>query len=552
MVVTIIIILILATLAVVLAVSLRLFSIERVEARKDLPDLPDAQGDDALQSDDADGETDKPAEMVDVFDYFNEDEKKGEAASENDPDSAPVSSSTESADAVGSGSAVDKLTDLKNGRAYLVECKKVLETAKYEGHIYCACYFDYDRFSYINNLKGALTGDYVLSHTAQHVRRIFPDGALITRISCDHFVVVFPLADISLFTEYYGQMSHMCEKIRADIAVKTGMRVCVGFACTDNDASYDINVLMTRANIARHCFKVTKAEKFETYDETMVSSNFYGDTLMDSYSECQYADDFVLYFEKQLDLSTDRVFGCDTLARWLYDDKNAVASNNPITQDNGHIPTNNDKVIYHACRALSRWRKAGRERVMICVDLCVTDFFKADIDEFLKKCLTEFQIDPQSLTVKVDVSFIRLDWSSCSHQLKRLREIGVKICICGVDTGYTSLEFLSGLAIDYVKLHRSFAHNVDKAQDQLDKCRKIMERITNIGAKAIFEGVDSIEQAKALRSAGAKFVQGRYAGKPANIDELTRDLPEHIERRGNDVTVVLDDAQLSKGEYKLF
>lgn len=365
-------------------------------------------------------------------------------------------------------------------------------------------------------------------------------------------MALLPLVDLALFTEYYDQLNRMCDKIRSDIAVKTGMRICVGFACTDNDASYDISVLVARANVARHCVKVAKAEKFEIYDETMISSNFYGDTLIESYGECQYTDEIVLYFEKQVDLTSEKVFGCDALVRWTYDDKNAVANNSPITQENGHIPTNNAKVIYQVCRAMSRWRKAARERVIVFVDLPVTDFFKADIDEFLGKCLTEFQIEPQTLAVKVDVAFTRLDWASCSHQLKRIRDIGVKICVCGVDTGYTNLDFLSGLQVDYVKLHKSFAHNVDNSAEQADKCRKIIERATKIGAKAIFEGVNYTEQVTAMKGLGAKLVQGKYTGRPANIDELTRDLPEHIERRGNDVTVVLNDAQLAKGDFKLF
>lgn len=556
---TVVIIVIVVILAIVVALSLRLFSVERVETTQESPfDLPEAG--EETEDGEAGGEAAaKKAEMVNVFDYFNEeDEEKNDGDQSQDadndaPDSGSASSSsTGSTDATGVAETIDKLTELKSGRAYFVDCKKALESAREEGNMYCACYFDYDRFSYINSLKGALTGDYVLTHTAQHIKRIFPEGSVVTRISCDHFLVVLPLVDIALFNDYYEQLNNMCEKIRNDTGVKAGMRICMGFACTDDDSCYDINVLMARANIARHCVKVAKAEKFEIFEESMISTGFYGDTIMETYSECQYDDEIVLYFEKMADLATDKIFGCDTLARWMYDDKNAVTNNNPITLDNGHIPTNNDKVIYQVCRSMSRWRKAARQQLLVFVELPVTDFFKSDIDEFFGKCLTEFQIDPQTLAVKVDVAFVRLNWSACSSQLKKLKDIGLKICISGIDTGYTNLDFMSGLPIDYVKLHKSFAYNIDRSPEQVDKCRKIVERATHIGAKAIFEGVNYMEQVTALKSANAKLVQGKHMGKIANADELTRDLPEHIERRNNDVTVVLDDKQLAKGEFKLF
>lgn len=525
----------------IVVVAFRMFSFERVvttsQASDSQDDLEDNEDSPDGEEQDGDGESEDNGEPVDLFDYFGTDKDAAEEqknASDID-DTSPMYS--------------DKLTEFKKGRKYLLDCHKSLEAAKEDGHIFCAIYFDYDRFSYINSLKGAAIGDYVLSNTAQHLRRIFPDGALLSRLSCDHFTAVFPLVDLGLFEDYYEQLRRMCEKIRNDIASKSGLRICVGFATTDNDASYDINVLLTRANIARHCVKVTKAEKYETYDETMVASNFFGDTLMENYTECQYGDDFVLYFERLFDIVAEKVIGCDTLSRWSCED----SGSNPITLDNGSIPTNNDKVFYQACRSMSRWRKAAREVNFLFVSVPATTLFKADIDDFIGKCLTEFQIEPASIVVKVEVSAVRLDWSMCSKQFKKFRDIGIKICVAGMDVGYSNLEFLTGLPIDFIKLHKSFAHNIEKSPEQLEKCRRIIERSTAIGARVIFEGVENMEQVMALRTINAKLVQGRYAGKVASTDDLIRDLPEHIEQRmTSDQTVILDEVQMAKGEWKIF
>lgn len=545
--VAIIVAVIVIVIIVLIIVGARMINIEVVEVASpqsgdgDADDEGSEDGEEGAEGEGGEGEGGEngEAEMVDLFDYFDEDndKKSGNTATES-------VASVDDLDIT----ATDKLTDFKSGRRYLVDCKNALESAKEENQIFCAVYFDYDRFKYINNLKGAASGDYVLTNTSQQVRRIFPEGAVFTRISCDHFAGVFPLVDMALFEDYYEQLRRMCEKIRSDIGAKTGIRTCVGFAMTDNDASYDVSVLLARANIARHSAKVTKAEKFEIYDESMIASNFYGDTMMDDYTECQYSDDIVFYFETQVDLVTDKIVGCDTLVRWAYEDK----ANEIITQDTGRIPTNNDKVIYQVCRAISRWRKAAREAVMVFVEVPVSDVFKADIDEFLVKCLTEFQVEPQTLVLKIDVSIVRIDWSMCSKQFKKFRDIGVKLCVMNMDTGYSNLDFLSGLSIDYVKLHRSFAHNAEKSQEQIDKCRKIMERASQIGAIVIFEGVDSLDQKVALKSINAKIVQGRYTGRPSTVDELTRSLPEHVERRVSDQTVILDEAQLAKGDWNLF
>lgn len=529
-----IILAIIIMLIALVVIGIRMFSIELVKVPTQSPEGGEPDAEESDEGDEAgDEDEEKPGEMVDIFDYFGEEKEETEsvASVDNEIDIR-----------------VDKLTEFKSGRKYLVECKKMLESAREDNHIYCAVYVDFDRFSYINNLKGAATGDYVLTQMSQQMRRIFPEGAALSRISCDHFTGVFPLVDMALFEEYYEQLRRACEKIRNDIVAKTGLKICVGFAMTDNDSSYDVSVLLTRANIARHSAKVTKAEKYEIFDETMITSNFYGESMMDNYSECQYGDEFAIYFETQVDIKADKVIGCDTLVRWAHDDK----SNELITQDTGRIPTNNDKVIYQVCRIMSRWRKAAREVVQVFVDVPVTDLFKSDIDEFLSKCITEFQIEPATLALKIDVSIIRLDWSGCSKQFKKLHEIGVKICVTGMDTGYSNLDFLNGLSVDYIKFHKSFAHNVEKSPDQLEKCRKIMERATQIGASVSFEGVDNMDQMAALKSAHVKIVQGRYTGRPFTADDLLRNLPEHVERRLSDQTVILDESQLAKGDWTLF
>ena len=531
-----VIIIIIVLLAVIIAVLFtRVLRIEKevtIVKNDDDDFIPDI----TLDENDVDEPEEKEPEMVDLVDYFSDAETKEgkEKPANNQADEIFV--------------ATDKLTEFKKGRGYLVECKKTLEAGKDIGNIYCAAYFDYDRFSFINNLKGAASGDYVLTQTAQQLRRIFPENSLITRASCDHFVVMFPLVDLALFDEYYDHLRHMSEKIRNDIAVKTGMRISVGFATTDNDNSYDINVLISRANVARHCAKVTKSEKYEVFDDNMCPSHFFGDTLMENYSDCQYGDEFVVYYETMLDLVSDKIVGCDTFIRWSCEDN----GDGFISQDSGRIPTNNEKVVYQACRAMGRWRKAGREVVPTLVELPVTDLFKVDVDDFIIKCLVEFQVDPGSLIVKIDVGIVRLDWSTCAKQIKKLKESGLKICIFNMDTGYTNLEFLSGLPIDYIKLHKSFMHNIDSSDESLEKCRKMIERAHAVGAQVIFEGVDSVEQASAMRSIGAKMVEGKYSGKPTLADEMTRVLPEYIENRLSDQTVILSESDFIKGNYDLF
>ncbi len=527
----IVIVLIIIAVIIVLGVfAYRTFRIDVVTTVQEEP----AEDEENAEEQEQAGAEEKSGEMVDLVDYFgaNKENEAEEKPKKDDPDEHGTAT-------------VDRLTDLLTGRRYLYECSKTLENARNEGLVYCAVYFDYDRFRYINSLKGANTGDYLLTQTAQGMARVFPDSTQATRISADHFCAVFPLVDLALFDEYYSQLRRISDKIRDDINSKSALRISVGFAMTDNDSSYDVGVLLTRANIARYCAKVTKSEKYEMFEESMVSSGFYGDTLMENYSDCVYDDDFTIYFDRQVDLISNRVVGCDTVARWNYDDTGVMRNH----REAARLPSINDKVIYQSCRSLSRLRKAARSVDTLFVDLSEIELFKTDIDEFLGRCLAEFQIDPNRIALKVAAAAIRMDWTMCSKQFKKLNDLGVSICVCGIDTAYSNLNFLNGLTVGFIKLQASFAHGVDKNETQQNKCRHMIGQAHSIGAKAIFEGVHDVETAQALKAAGAGIVQGRFSGPYATVDDLIRELPEHIERKISEQTVILDERQLAKGEW---
>lgn len=538
MAIVILVIIILALLGV-LGYSLRLFRIERIELKS-----RDA-ADDAQETEDSpDEEPPEDSETVNLFDYFGENADTA-PAQRDDSQPAPSASTAEEGPA-----DYDKLTDLKAGRSFLVDCKRRLERARDEGHMFAAAYFDFDRFNFVNSLRGMFTGDSALTRTAQALPNVFPDGSLITRVSADHFAVVFPLVDNNAFEQYYGELKRFCENLRDDIGVKSGLRLALGFSRTENvETDYDVSILLNKANVARHCHKVSKIEGFEIYDSAMISSFFFGESAMENYSECQYADDFVIYYMPLSDVAAGRIAFYHALARWACEEKEAQ----PIALD-ARIPSGNTKVIYQVCRAMSRWRKSGREITPVSVDVPITTLYNEDLDEFILKCLGEFQLEPGMLMLEIDVSVIRTDWSMAFKQLKKLQDVGISAVVGGIDTGYTNFDFLMDLPLSFIRLHRSFAAGAETNDDKLDLCRRAIESASAMNMRVVFEGVDNAERVEALKKAGGRYVQGRYSGRPYNADEIMRSLPEFVEKQkaSGDVTVILNERDFKSGDFNAF
>lgn len=444
----------------------------------------------------------------------------------------------------------DKLCGLPTGRGYMVDAQKILNQAAGEKIGYSLVYLDFDRFRLLNSLKGQSIGDHALSRMAQELVEIFKPDASVTRVSADHFAVLFPMADEAVLQDRVGQVKRAADRIRDELGAKSGLKVSVGVAVAVQAKDYNICMLMQAANIARHCTKNAKDAEYAVYSGDMVETYLFGESAMDEYGDNQYDEDIAIYYQPLYDLTKNRTTGFEALTRWRCE----LASNRQVslTPDNGRLPVNNPKVIYQVCRLLGRWQKAGVEVQDACVNIAATDLYREDIDEFIARCLAAFQIDPQRLIISADINAVRLDWSVAGRQLKKLRDIGARTAVYGIDRAYTSLDVLHGLPVDFVKLHRSFARGVTASAETADAVRDIIASAQANGSATIFEGVKSVEELRLLKAMGARMTQGGIAGYAMEADELPKALGEmHLDRSGSGTTILNDD-QLAKGNFNVY
>jgi len=443
----------------------------------------------------------------------------------------------------------DRLCNLKIGRGYMSDCQKILNTAAEEKRVYAVLYMDFDRFRIINALKGLSLGDYSISRIAQEASVIFPEGSRITRVSADHFAVLFQLLDESMLADYANQLKRASDRIRDDVGGKSGLRVSMGVAATASEQDYNIMLLMQKACLAHHCVKASKEQIYMIYNDSMTETLLYGEQAMESYDDNQYDEEYSLFFYPLYDIRKGRIVGCETLARW-----NCELSNNwnvPLSSENGRLATHNAKILYQTTRLMSRLRKSGKELLMCCVTLHAVEFFKGDIDAYIARCLSEAQVDPAFLVVELDINVIRVNFSVADSQIAKLREIGVRVCIFNIDRGYRSLDALQGLTVDYIKLQAGFAHNIGKDDDTMKAAKNMIAAANDRNILTIFEGVNHTSQMNALKQLGAHFSQGDVSGRPDEPDEMAKHLLESIVSDPGNVTSILSDDALSRGEYRI-
>jgi len=482
---------------------------------------------------------DQSEQLVDLVDYFAD-------YPEEEREKKKV---TPMADKKGSAEEYDRLSNFKIRRGYLLDCQNFLHSVAESGQKFALLYFDFNRFRFINTLRGFSTGDYVITRVSQEMKVILPEGAMMTRLSADHFVALMVYLDENQLQDIFERLRRTGETLRNDIGSKGGLQVCMGVAITERPSDYDIFTLIRRANIARHTIKIAKGETYSVYNSTMLSSFLYGESALEDYNEHQYADDFTLYLRPQLLMASKRIASCDSMARWGYEETNDTSRTQLF--DGSLLPASNLKVVYLVCRTINKWRKAGNIPLPIMVGIGELDFYKTDIDAFFARCMSEFQVEPALLTVVVSLHVIRLDPELAKVQAKKLTDTGMKLAISDIDRGVQSLEVLEGMKIDYLKLHKSFMKDLDKDPERQQDVKRILSMADKLQCGTIFEGVDTIACMNKLSELGGTLAQGQYVGKPGDVESFSEDMNGFL-RGLRDVTVILDDAALSRGDYRLY
>lgn len=137
------------------------------------------------------------------------------------------------------------------------------------------------------------------------------------------------------------------------------------------------------------------------------------------------------------------------------------------------------------------------------------------------ECLQELELDGSSILIEITEGILLEDNTDMQTQLEKLKAVGMQFALDDFGTGYSSLAYLKIFPVDYLKIDRSFIHNLGNGSADMFLCELILMIGNKFGMKVVAEGVETIEQYKLLNQLHCHYVQGYYFSKP--------DSPEVIE-----------------------
>lgn len=241
-------------------------------------------------------------------------------------------------------------------------------------------------------------------------------------------------------------------------------------------------------------------------------------------------EEFVLYYQPQIDLKTGEISGMEALIRWQHPRRGRVSPKEfiPVAEESGLICKIGEWVLRTACQQHQEWISQGAAPVQMAVNLSARQFQRPDLVENILEILAEAEMDPKYLEIEITESTAVQDVPFTIQLLQRLQQAGVQIAIDDFGTGYSSLNAIKHFPVDTLKIDRCFVRDLMSDSTDAAIAKTIISLGQGLNMRVLAEGVETPEQIELLRSLQCDFVQGFLFSKPmsreAAISLLKRQL----------------------------
>ncbi|WP_455436759.1 EAL domain-containing protein, partial [Hungatella hathewayi] len=196
-----------------------------------------------------------------------------------------------------------------------------------------------------------------------------------------------------------------------------------------------------------------------------------------------------------------------------------------LAERNGKVRELGEYVLKHACSFMRR-RGDSLGLKDIAVNVSVQQLLVENSAEHLLKLIGETGVDPRRVILEITESVLIQSIDHAAQTLERLRQAGIRIALDDFGVGYSSLNYLSNLPVDIIKIDHSLAQQIRTNKKQHMLLKSIVELAAVNDLLVVTEGVETEEDQKLIEAAGVHYIQGYYYARPMPEDALIAFLNE--------------------------
>lgn len=418
----------------------------------------------------------------------------------------------------------DSITGLPNINKFKIDAQDILE--KNPKTLFIVAKLDIMNFKMINEMYGFDVGDQVVVEVARFVGRVRElkglTGGALTRTNADEFILMDETDGDS--GEIITRTKMFEEEFNKQIGGLLGthrVEFRYGGYFLEPGAT-DINGAIEKANIAHGIAKSKKNNNICFYDDAF-KQRIRMETEIANRMEFALAnDEFQVYLQPKYGLNGETVVGAEALARWRMQNGQLVMPGDfiPLFERNGFVIKLDMYMFESVCKIMRQWIDEGRTVVTVSVNFSRAHLTNSGFVAELEEIVSRYDVPKKNIEIELSESTIFDNEEVLEKLLNDLHRTGFTLSMDDFGTGYSSLGLLQNLAVDVVKIDRSFFVNNKHKSRAKAVIESIMYMTKKLKINTVAEGVETQEHIDLLREVGCDSVQGFYYARPLPAAEF--------------------------------
>lgn len=410
----------------------------------------------------------------------------------------------------------DRLTGLYSKEFFYKKAQEcLLENSEKEYTIVC---MNIENFKLYNDSFGRAAGDQLLREKAACIARCVGSHGICGRYGADRFMILQEREQEMRNREWYLKEYDSDHSARIkNIALKWGIYEIV-------DYSISIEQMCDRAMLASDSIKGQYHQFFAVYDDNLRGKLLREKAITDAMEPALANEQFTVYLQPKYNLKGDCMAGAEALVRWINPEWGFISPGEfiPLFEKNGFVTRLDQYIWEKVCILLHDWKEKGYPLLPVSVNVSRADIYHSDLVEVFCNLIQKYDIDPVYLHLEITESAYTENPNQIIRTVVELRNHGFIIEMDDFGSGYSSLNMLSQMPLDILKLDMKFIQNEMSQTAEQSVLNDVVNMAHRKHLNVVAEGVETREQVERLRDVGCDYVQGYYFAKPMPVSEYER------------------------------
>ena len=383
-----------------------------------------------------------------------------------------------------------------------------------------------ERFHSVNDLNGRLFGDTILRTLGDAIREFLRGTeGIACRRDADRFdLYCLHCEDYHTVLQFFQQKLN---ELSDRVSVRLRMGVCPAFD------GVSLVTLFDRAHTACNLVRGSYKTHLMIYNEDMYKRELYSQRLLNDLRQAVEERQFRVYYQPKYDIQSDppRLNSAEALVRWVHPELGFISPGDfiPLFERNGLIHVVDNYVWSEAAGQIAAWREKLGMTVPLSVNVSRTEVFDPGLEKGLLKLIEDNGLSTKDFKLEITESAYTDEAEQLVAVIEKLREKGFEIEMDDFGSGYSSLNTISSLPIDVLKMDMKFIQNIEENNRDFRLVELILDIARYLKVPVVAEGAETEHQLSLLRDAGCDYVQGYYFSRPLPAEEFENLIRKEIE-----------------------